>query len=172
MRQTSSTFASTPLDCGTRASPELHEGERLYVTPSHLTPMSSPISLLRKPAAKTSRRLWGQSSWTAPAKATGSTFLTFPTFLIHNDLMASGCYQAANLVTELPFDDTAWIYIDGSSGNTGHGKAFAIFWQQQRYVLCRSSPSPMSGGSEQWVWPWRRCTSLTSSDTLLGYTGG
>ena len=65
--------------------------------------------------------------------------------------MGWGCIQAANLVAELPFDDTAWIYTDGSSGEGGHGSAFAIFWQQQCYVLCRSSPSPTSGGSEQWA---------------------
>ena len=71
--------------------------------------------------------------------------------LNHEDLMGWGCIQAANLVAELPFDDTAWIYTDGSSGDGGHGSAFAIFWQQQCYILCRSSPSPTSGGSEQWA---------------------
>ena len=71
--------------------------------------------------------------------------------LNHEDLMGWGCIQAANLVAELPFDDTAWIYTDGSSGDGGHGSAFAIFWQQQCYVLCRWSPSPTSGGSEQWA---------------------
>ena len=71
--------------------------------------------------------------------------------LNHEDLMGWGCIQAANLVAELPFDETAWIYTDGSSGDGGHGSAFAIFWQQQCYVLCRSSPSPTSGGSEQWA---------------------
>ena len=65
--------------------------------------------------------------------------------------MGWGCIQAANLIAELPFDDTAWIYTDGSSGDGSHGSAFAIFWQQQCYVLCRSSPSPTSGGSEQWA---------------------
>ena len=71
--------------------------------------------------------------------------------LNHEDLLGWGCIQVANLVAELPFDDTAWIYTDGISGDGGHGSAFAIFWQQQCYVLCCSSPSPTSGGSEQWA---------------------
>ena len=52
--------------------------------------------------------------------------------LNHEDLMGWGCIQAANLVAELPFDDTAWIYTDGSSGERGHGSAFAIFWHVLR----------------------------------------
>ena len=49
--------------------------------------------------------------------------------LNHEDLLGWGCIWAANLVAEPPFDDTAWIYTDGSSGEGGHGCAFAIFRQ-------------------------------------------
>ena len=68
--------------------------------------------------------------------------------------MGWGCIQAANLVAELPFDDTAWIYTDGSSGDGGHGSAFALGKKSVTSSAARH-PHPLQGAPSNGPWQWR-----------------
>ena len=68
-----------------------------------------------------------------------------------DDLKASNCNRAAQLLKEAP-SETTWVYLDGSAGQGGFGSAATIYNPNGTVlVLCLPSPYYTSEGSEYWA---------------------